>query len=59
MAEALGLSGLAARLDLMAQRSLQDHLTESWIWRSSDVVLEPAGQSGQYLYFRLRPREAP
>jgi hypothetical protein len=59
MVEALGLSGLAARLDLMAQRSLQDHLTASWIWRASDAVLEPAGQSGQYLYFRVRPREAP
>ncbi|MGH7630826.1 MAG: hypothetical protein ACREOF_15865 [Gemmatimonadales bacterium] len=58
MAEAVGFRSVSERLGDLARRKLQNHLEESWIWRSKDLlVLEPAGRVGQYRYFRVRLRE--
>jgi hypothetical protein len=58
MAEAVGFRSVSERLGNLARRKLQNHLEESWIWRTKDLlVLEPAGRVGQYWYFRVRLRE--
>jgi hypothetical protein len=47
-------TGWQALGDKLQQLSLMNHLEQSWVWQSADLDLRPAGQSGQYQYFRVR-----
>jgi len=43
--------------DKLQQPGLMNHLEQSWVWKSAELDLRPAGQSGQYQYFRVRDGE--
>ena len=50
MASRLGLGQFAKIIESIP---LKNHLSQSWIWHSSDYALAPAGTCGQYRFYRV------
>lgn len=58
--KAMGLakrSGMKGVAEALARLPMKNHLAESWLWHSSNYELSPAGEAGQYRYYRVKEKE--